>query len=312
MHSRYIWSWVSLALASLFLSTLARECVLEDQFLDSSEEVHEALAGCTTVIADKVSIGGASGRLVLPDVVNITGVISSTALFDSALSTPLMTSIEAPQLVHLGGLDLNSISSIANLSFPKLQHVAGQIRIEHPERYVNLDFPVLQDAKSIYLDGDFGRLGFRRLQRIDNDLIVSNCEGCKAQHTGKTTPDPVAILFPALESVGFIKLAGIISNISMPRLISAGPPTTPNEPEPDLHTRSNSSDSGIRLQMTEMSSPFELQLPSLSSVDKQLYIHGEIKKFVLHALPVLISAYTLFRSKPVSTCPAIHECVRSH
>lgn len=87
---------------------------------------------------------------------------------------------------------------------------------------------------------------------------------------------------------------------------------TLDEPEPDLHTRPNSSDSGIRLHMTEMSSPYELQLPSLSSVDKQLYIHGEIKKFVLHALPVLISAYTLIRSKSVSTCSAIHGRVRSY
>ncbi|CBF81712.1 predicted protein [Aspergillus nidulans FGSC A4] len=197
MRSCHIRPWVPMTLTGLFLRTLARGCVLEDQFLDSSEEFYEALAGCTTVIADKLSIGGASGRLVLPDVVNITGAIHSTALVPLALSSPLMTSIEAPQLVHLGGLDLNSIGSIANLSFPKLQHVAGQIRIERLEQYVNIDFPVLEDVKSIYLDGDFGRLGFRRLQRVDNDLIVINCEGCKTGNLNPTTPDPVAILFPA-------------------------------------------------------------------------------------------------------------------
>ncbi|KAL4985462.1 hypothetical protein BDW68DRAFT_179668 [Aspergillus falconensis] len=195
-----------------------------------------------------------------------------------------MTSIEAPQLMHLGGLDILSISSLANFSFPKLQHVAGQIRIESPERYASLDFPALEDAKSIYGDGDFERLDFRGLQRVDNDLIVGNCDGCKTIYRGKTTPDPVAISFPGLESVGFIKLAGVISNISLPQLISAGPPTTPDEPEPDWYTRPNSSDSGLRVRMNEVSSPFELELPKLSSVNKQLYIHGDVKNVQLPSL----------------------------
>ncbi|KAL5042467.1 hypothetical protein BDW71DRAFT_211128 [Aspergillus fruticulosus] len=174
-----------------------------------------------------------------------------------------------------------------------------------------LTFRHWRDAKSIYGDGDFERLDFRGLQRVDNDLIVGNCDGCKTIYRGKTTPDPVAISFPGLESVGFIKLAGVISNISLPQLISAGPPTTPDEPEPDWYTRPNSSDSGLRVRMNEVSSPFELELPKLSSVNKQLYIHGDVKNAYMTQLLIVFNsrasgqAQVSRSTRPTSVIPTI-------
>jgi hypothetical protein len=136
------------------------ECTFErgESVFDNNNDFYAHLDQCTTIVADELVLGDVYDRLVLPEVVNITGTIIASGKHDrghTALGTPRLKSIQMPKLQYLGGLDFRNISTISYFSFDELRDVPGRIYIEDPALETILECGNLTHAGAITLRGTF-------------------------------------------------------------------------------------------------------------------------------------------------------------
>ncbi|KAL2808436.1 hypothetical protein BJX63DRAFT_409246 [Aspergillus granulosus] len=191
---------------------------------------------------------------------------------------PVLDSIQFPDLESLGGLDVYQVNDLQNFTFPKLRQVDGKIDITSIETDSNVDFGLLEHAGALRLHGQFKDIKISSLQTVDNDLVIESCEGCKAKDSHMQVPDNVPVIdLSSLVSVGYIKIAGVISGVSMPDLASIGPPASPGN-------ANLSTDSGARFYFNETSDSFDFNLTHLEEVDKQFVIYGNIDSLHMEAL----------------------------
>jgi hypothetical protein len=111
---------------------------------------------CTTIDDDITLLESFNGSFSLPNVTSISGVITYTA----PTETFELTSISLPDLLYLGGInvDLPSSQEKIDVSAPKATAV-GTINVAVPSTAA-VDFRSLKQATSISLAGNYSRYSF--------------------------------------------------------------------------------------------------------------------------------------------------------
>ncbi|KAL2798168.1 hypothetical protein BJX66DRAFT_295812 [Aspergillus keveii] len=287
------WMWMLLALSRLLFGAFARECIFNNPTnigYRSEDDLRRDFDGCTTVVADNITIGALRGSLIVRDVVNITGILI-VPNNDDEWGMPVLGSIEFPDLEYLGGLDVYQVNELQNVKFPKLKRVMGKINIATIVSDAYVDFGELEHAGALRLDGSFKDINLYDLQTVDNDLIMRSCVGCSAK--GSMAPENVAFVnFNYLRSVGYIEIAGVILFGWMSELTTIGPPTKPGN-------RDLSTDSGARLYLNETTDPVDLNLTMLASLDKQLFVTGEFSGLHMDALKATSASIYIDAARPL-------------
>ncbi|KAL4735901.1 hypothetical protein BDV11DRAFT_195085 [Aspergillus similis] len=285
---------VFLVSSKLFLGTIARECVFsdpDDTYFYSADDVSDVFDGCTTIVAEVVNFSPIYDAIYLPDVINITGMISVSHWRPGQPDGyPIMPVIELPDLEYLGALDIRNVTALQNLTMPKLEEAAGKIYIDGAYERLRLDLRSLEIAPSIWVNGRLNETRFDSLQRVDNDMVIGNSGACQSDE-----PNPVEgleLAFPRLVSVGYIKVSGYLSSIGVPNLVSAGLPKNPDDSE-------LSTDSGARFHLTQVTERFNVSLAGLESVQKQLYIWGEMESLNIPALRTANASIHIDASTPL-------------
>ncbi|KAL4794337.1 hypothetical protein BDV19DRAFT_390396 [Aspergillus venezuelensis] len=265
MRSLSLWPWM--AICTLFTGTSAQKCNNEESLytINSPEDLAENFNGCTSIIADDIIISNTyNGSFVLPPgLTEITGGLYQRYDPMTTAVTASIENFEAADLISLGSLDINSITNMQNVSFPKLESVRGALNIDTASEYVDISFPALKTARSVTIRADFTPFGpnLTSLETVSNDLSVQYCPYCSPPFTERS------IYLPSLTSVGFLHFDGSITGIDLRSLASAGPPNGGD---------GASTGSGIRFDLEHMHTLIPLKLPNLTSVDTQLYLHGGI------------------------------------
>ncbi|KAL4779848.1 hypothetical protein BJX76DRAFT_339642 [Aspergillus varians] len=280
-------SWLSLviALGIILKPGAAKEC-RGNYVLSGGNDTLQRLEDCTTIIGN-IDLGERYWRsLSLPNTVNITGTIT--------IRDPLRTKegpghswvegIETPELRYLGALLI--YTSAGNVRMPKLKHVDDQITIALSDCwYPRLEFPSLVEAGSINIGPYFRSVNLDSLRSLANNLTIDYMVN-NPEENGCRNPTPYAISLPSLESAGFLRISGILTNITLPELKSVGPPA--------ILGPANTYPSGLRIQMDLAKEAFDLNLPKLESVEDQLHLYGKIKGVKMPSLrnttaPIYIS-----------------------
>ncbi|KAI9368309.1 hypothetical protein BJX61DRAFT_230047 [Aspergillus egyptiacus] len=199
-----------------------------------------------------------------------------------------------PNLEYLGGLDIKDATGLQNVTMPRLKEVTGRVSIEM-KRGWRLDFRSLERAPAIRVVGRLEEIHLDSLQTVNNDLVVNNCGACgdwDGTNAVMKYKDALVLSLGSLVSVGYIEIAGYLRAIGISNLISAGPPQDPDD-------GSLSMDSGARFHLAQVMASFSLNLTKLESVNKQLYIHGELDGLSIPALKTANATIHIDASTPL-------------
>lgn len=124
--------------------------------ISSPEQAADLFAGCTTIITSQLRINNwFNGTFSLPGVTNITGSIVCS-LDGSYFFRQGVEAIEAPDLVHLGGMRLSK-TAIQRIEFPALRTVAGGLELGWFSDGEAVEFPALIEAGAVVLRRRFSR-----------------------------------------------------------------------------------------------------------------------------------------------------------
>ncbi|RDW81036.1 uncharacterized protein DSM5745_04593 [Aspergillus mulundensis] len=290
--------WMVIVASGLFIGATARDCVFTDPIDTEFYSTHDALSaldGCTTIVAETIELSALYDDLHLPDVRNITGSINvarRTTSWRSSGGYPILSTIDLPNLEHLGALDVRNATAMRNISMPRLKDV-GSIYVQGSLSDLSLDFRSLERVPAIGVSGRLEALNFDSLRTVDNDLSIDSCGACGRWDLGREQETSIALLFPSLVSVGYLKVSGYLNSINVANLVSAGPPLDPGDSQ-------LSTDSGARLHLTQANETLSLNLTNLAAVDKQLYIWGEVGSLKMPALKTTNATIHIDASAPLN------------
>ncbi|KAL2825703.1 hypothetical protein BJY01DRAFT_230073 [Aspergillus pseudoustus] len=280
----WTWTWIFLALSDLLIGAIARTCVFDHPGYRSEDELHRAFDGCTTIVADNITIGDLRDSLVVSGVKNITGTLLVPN--NDEWGMPVLGSIAFPDLEYLGGLYVYEVNELQNYTFPRLREVREMIDITGIESESRFDFGSLHHAGAVRIWGSHGiaDLDLHSLQAVDNDLIIKGCEGCGE--------DPPSLGLSGLVSAGYISISNHIDSVSLPNLASIGHPLNPGN-------ANLSTDSGARFNFSETKHSFDFNLTKLESLDKQLSVIGNIRSLNLDALKTTNASIYIDAGRPL-------------
>ncbi|KAJ0414800.1 hypothetical protein BJY00DRAFT_294475 [Aspergillus carlsbadensis] len=271
---------VALALWAPRLTT-AQICTPEDgrgtYNITGASQARSLFSDCDTILADQVSIDNwddaVDGTFSLSGITNITGTLICN--YDAARTN--ISSLEMPDLQHLGGLQTNA-RPFDSIWFDELQSVSGRIDIVapggEPGAAADVTFPRMKDAGAVSIEAGWTLINFESLETVQGDLILIGA--------------PAAPL-PALRSAGYIRIQGEPSFIHLPNLQTAGPPRGP---------ASLSTGSGI--DINQENSGMSLVIPVLAHVVGGLSIRGTIIGCVFLSFFLFWDRVKLLRPRVVS------------
>ncbi|KAL3463480.1 hypothetical protein BJX64DRAFT_256822 [Aspergillus heterothallicus] len=232
-----------------------------------------------------LAIDGEPGALVLPNVVTLNGTLQLKQTWTA------ISSISVPDLESASALDFAKIMTggFKRISFPRLRNVSERISFSETTLAATAEFPLLEHAGSVAIEEHLVQLQMDALHSVADDFSLDN------SFSGGSPG--LAVALPSLESVGFLKLGGNLTSISLPKLVSAGPPK---------HAKgSTSTEAGLRLHLGGSWSPFvrvpfSLDFPMLEYVDTQLYIHGPVDSLHLPSLTNTTATIHIDSTRPLS------------
>ncbi|KAL4909123.1 hypothetical protein BDW74DRAFT_146040 [Aspergillus multicolor] len=198
-----------------------------------------------------------------------------------------------PNLEYLGALDIRNATGMYNVSMPRLKEVAERIYVQALMTDLRMNLRALERTPAIMVSGELRELNFASLRTVDNDLNIDSCGVCGRYDLETGTETSIPLLFPSLVSVGYLKMSGYINSIALPNLVSAGPPQ--NSSDSQLST-----DSGLRFHLTQANETLTLNLTKLDSVDKQLYVWGEVGSLRMPALKSTNASIHIDASEPLN------------
>lgn len=148
------------------IGTSALYCNVTDQydrdvFVSSQAEVDTKYASCTE-IEGRINIAtNYTGRFYLPNVTTITGGLYTKFIYQENSygeypPTPLLTSIEVPDLNDTSGIGIHAVPGLKTISFPSLTALSGSINVVGIEDCY-LDFPSLTNTEYLTITGNMTR-----------------------------------------------------------------------------------------------------------------------------------------------------------
>lgn len=197
----------------------------------SQGELDSAVANCTVWVGSISVSSDWSGPLVLNNITNVTGVITTEPYVGrDKWPSSLLTSIEAPKLRYLGGMYFWNASNATSISLPKLEWVETLSVDQSVEREVIVDVPSLVNVTRrleifgnvpvsvIRFSRDEGRaytycrISFPSLIETDSTYIASKRSLLMEDSFDYSASFPgIAVEFPVLVNAGLIKMIGNIT-----------------------------------------------------------------------------------------------------
>ncbi|KAL4880468.1 hypothetical protein BJY04DRAFT_191351 [Aspergillus karnatakaensis] len=259
-------SWVALALVALLSGTTSAEECHRDFTITATTNTTAAFAPCTTIIGNIDVAPGFNGNIDLDNVYNITGSIELRADTIHDDTRPIVHYLLANDLIHLGGLYINDFS-VYELYMRSLETV-GDISIYVDQYALNLDLDSLVEADGISISRAVSTVNLRSLETVHNALVIdyhpANSSTEDHEPTGLNNGGRIEL--ESLESAGAVALAGARNGVYLPRLTTVG-----SAPGP-------ASDWGLTINLDKMEEAYELDLPRLRSVDKEILLLGNVKE----------------------------------
>ncbi|KFY28178.1 hypothetical protein V491_00594 [Pseudogymnoascus sp. VKM F-3775] len=259
-----------LVLALAVQGTSARVCDFLNDYpsmtvVSNQAEADAKYAGCTEIQGAVKIATDYTGRFYLPNVTTISGGIFTYPFFYDEESyynearytpTPLLTSIEVPDLNNTHAIEIHNVPGLKTVSFPSLTILNTSIIFTGIGDSF-LDFPSLMDTKSLTITGNMTRMNFPvlangghiRVSRnpTSGDYVPFEDRFLIVDRVNQISLD---ISFPALQHADYINLQGNISSLSMPQLSSIG------------------DDSYRYIRISTYGNPLDISLPSLSDLEE--------------------------------------------
>jgi hypothetical protein len=222
---------------------------------------------CTTIDDDITLLERFNGSFSLPNVTSISGVITYTA----PTETFELTSISLPDVLYLGGInvDLPSSQEIIDVSAPKATAV-GTINVAVPSTAA-VDFRSLKQATSISLAGNYSSVRLDSLEQVNGNLSIRGSDTNATNYLDDEAYGQLPLSFPVLKFATLILFSGVITEFSMPVLETA-----------NIQTRKYFGPSGVSIH--NYGAPVDLDLPKLRSVGDMLDLQGAISSLSLDSL----------------------------
>ncbi|KAK0119391.1 hypothetical protein ONS95_010843 [Cadophora gregata] len=224
-------------LSTLLHSTAAVECAGSGLYtvttVNRQEDLDSLVANCTVWLGDISIANEWNGTLVLNNIVNFTGRFTTDQYHedyteeytDSLWPSPLLTSIEAPQLRFLGVLSFMNASNIETVALPNLEKIGSLFVDQSEQKELVLDVTSLKIVTDkLQILGNVPKVSFPNLTEADSIFIASN-RSLLARYSYYEGSGPfpgMAVDFPLLVHAGLVHLIGNISSIKMPWLMSSG------------------------------------------------------------------------------------------
>ncbi|OJJ03163.1 hypothetical protein ASPVEDRAFT_84618 [Aspergillus versicolor CBS 583.65] len=281
-------SWLSIAIALGGLSTSgaaqAEDDLCSGWFWYPPTSLGDYQSCPTGKINGTIGIDPDEGPVVLPNLVTLNGTLQLKRTWRE------ITSISAPDLESANALDFANImvGGLDRISFPSLRNVSERISFRDTTRDATAEFPVLEHAGSVTIEEHLLQLHMDSLESVADDFDLDNAFA---------GVDGLAVTLPSLTSVGFLKLGGNLTSISLPKLMSAGSPK---------HAKGAiSTEAGLRLHLGGRWNqvpriPFALNFPMLEYVDTQFYVHGPVDSLNLPSLTNTTAAIHIDSTQPLS------------
>ncbi|KFY16227.1 hypothetical protein V492_01491 [Pseudogymnoascus sp. VKM F-4246] len=257
--------------------------------VSNQAEVDARFGGCTQIRGNINIATNYTGPFYLPNVTSIDGAISTKEVYDADADrdnrytyppTPLLTSIEFPDLNETSILEIHAVPGLKTISFPSLTVINSSYFIVDGIQDCYLDFPSLKSTKSMMISGNMTKMNFPALVNTD-ELRVTRKPGGELGNSFYLAEDymlvdrvdkiPMDISFPALQKARSIYFEGNISSLSLPRLSAIG---TAEE----YYNRF--------LRISTYGNPLNISLPSLSDVEELIFAGtiGNLSYPLVHSL----------------------------
>lgn len=136
-----------------------------DEYVSNQEEVEAMFAGCTDIMGVVKLSRDYTGPFYLPNVTYMDGFGSVNSRDDDySFATPLLTSVELPDLNYTYAIKITGASALTTVSFPKLVLVHDLITLTGlPDCAV--DFSALTETSSLLVSGNSTRYVMFRTRR---------------------------------------------------------------------------------------------------------------------------------------------------
>ncbi|PVH77256.1 hypothetical protein DL98DRAFT_656912 [Cadophora sp. DSE1049] len=285
---RYRLATVLVYLATFLHPTTAVECGIGGTYpmFASQEELDSVVANCTVWVGSISVASDWNGTLVLNNIINVTGLFTTEPLGGSAYwPSPFLTSIEAPELRYLGGMNIGNASNVSIISLPRLEQIDFLSVDQSVENEVVLSFPSLVNVTDrLEMLGNLPMVSFPSLVEAAS-IYIANNRSLLWDYSLDTSRSysGITVDFPVLVQSGLIQMNGNISSIEMPLLVSSS----------GGYDRYGSSD-GWFLKIWTSGNPLDIKFPSLWNVS-DIFLAGNVRSF---SFPALESLNGTFKFRP--------------
>ncbi|KAL2867842.1 uncharacterized protein BJX67DRAFT_352380 [Aspergillus lucknowensis] len=255
--------------------SLAQECPQSRNYTVTTQAEIDSVTSDCTRIAGELALVDWSGPFTLP---NITHV-ESIALYSGSITT-----FELPHLEYYSGnLVLTNVPSLRKVSLPRLEYI-DVLHIGLVGDTPELHCPMLRNASSVFLRGNFASQSFPSLQNIATKFDICNSINCD-NYSYMNASTSMDLSFPDLERVANFKVAGNMSKLSTPSVTAV--------------TCADCHWAALHLKLFG-SSPIAVDFPKLSEVEGNVYIRGDIASISLPVAHQYPDEFTIIPHQPLN------------
>ncbi|PGG98094.1 hypothetical protein AJ79_08975 [Helicocarpus griseus UAMH5409] len=162
----------------------AKQCFHKGPAVSNQDHFNELFDGCTEIDGDDIAIDSSyKGLLLMSNITKIMGKITyrSKYIFMTGRASANLTSLEALDLIHLGGVDFYNIHNLAKMSMPKVKTVTKSLIIYSEDQNAAFDFPSLEDVGFLTLNGTYSSAKLDQLTSFTDFTIDSSLSfDCKS------------------------------------------------------------------------------------------------------------------------------------
>ncbi|PWY73024.1 hypothetical protein BO70DRAFT_381772 [Aspergillus heteromorphus CBS 117.55] len=249
-------------IASSVWGAFAQECTTSGGLWNFTSQASVDLVthNCTILNGDVTVSPSYSGSLTLNNITNITGEI-----YYYQNQTVDLTSVDLPDLLYAGAVDIENTPSLTRLSAPKVTEVPDGVMvviIANSSALVEFEFPELVDTNGVIL---FANISSVDLTSLESTQFVSMAG----------TGDGIALDFPSLREVGMLDLVLSFSSFSAPLLETIG--------------TSEGLATGDGILLWSSGDPVDISFPKLTYVAGNIQLSENINSL---SVPLLTTAAT--------------------
>ncbi|KUJ06364.1 uncharacterized protein LY89DRAFT_726555 [Mollisia scopiformis] len=211
-------------------------------------------------------------------------------------SAPYLTSINADMLNNIGTAGFSGFDSVPMLRYISMSGLVsiGSLELHVGPANVDLQFPSLSSAESIFLTGNINNTNFDKLITVTNDLTIAptvpladgSASALEYANINWQTFNLMSLTFPVLQNTTSFYAVGNFTSIDAPRLATIAGAGVGNPQSTGLTIAANGT-------------PLGFDFPALQNVT-QVSLFGTISDFSFPRLERIDGDFS-FRGSPIPT-----------